>query len=828
MIEFSPNCRVWWPALKCEGSIITIESNRAKVLLDNGDMQTVALSAGVLERDRFKDGEQIEQGDGRTGIISGPGPSTRIPDYEVLWADGGTSVEMEASLRRREVRDPIDRVRAGVLSSARDFNLRSAAADMWPRNQSEELVSLAHARVDLQPHQVSVAHRVMSKFPHRFLLCDEVGLGKTIEAAMILNTALNIDVLTNDTDPDTPTEELSVQVVSQPAHGRAVVESDRTITYTPNLNSNSRDSFEYRVSDGSLSDTGFVYITEVAPVNDRPVFPTATVEFQVSQDSEPGDLVGYPLTAVDVEQDTLTYSLDGADAVKFEIDSDSGQITTTGFFDQAQQETHVFKVIARERDNPSQEAEADVTVTVVEGVVAAVSRPEQRTGEPSGGAPGGLGGFGGFAGGGGGFGAPAAILPSEEDFDYNVTRDLETLDRENRNPTGLWSDGAVIWVLNNADAGADSVFAYDLDTKERRPGLEFPLDNRNRFSHGIWSDGATVWVADSGQDRLFAYDLETGERIEARELELGEDNRDPRGIWSDGEVIYVLDSVRDRLFVYALESGELLASYPLDALNQNPRGVWSDGVTIWISDDGANRVLAYRLEDGSLVRIEAEEFDFRVLSKAGNGEARGIWSDGDVLWVADEEDAKVLSYNLPDAAQARLASLSLSGVEFEFSSNRLSYSVEFSSGQRSTTVRATPAQPLAVVSISPPDGDAERDGHQVDLDANERITVTVTSADGSRERTYEISIEPPSCFEEALTEPLSEVGYTGGTVTELAVCARQLGATAIYHLDQGVWSALLLDPGLPDFLSQPFRNRFRDGVPAAERLIVKRDAADSN
>ena len=48
------------------------------------------------------------------------------------------------------------------------------------------VASLGEARVDIKPHQVSVVHRVITNYPHRFLLCDEVGLGKTIEAGMIV------------------------------------------------------------------------------------------------------------------------------------------------------------------------------------------------------------------------------------------------------------------------------------------------------------------------------------------------------------------------------------------------------------------------------------------------------------------------------------------------------------------------------------------------------------------------------------------------------------------------------------------------------------------
>ena len=398
----------------------------------------------------------------------------------------------------------------------------------------------------------------------------------------------------------------------------------------------------------------------------------------------------------------------------------------------------------------------------------------------------------GAGGGGGGGGPPPVGVPSDADFDWNVTRDIESLDGDNELPTDLWSDGETIWVLNNAASGADSIFAYDLATGERRAASEFTLDPRNRFSHGLWSDGETVWVADSGQDRLFAYALPGGERLEDRELELVERNRDPRGIWSDGEVMYVLDSVKDALFVYDFESGELVAEYPLDKLNRSPRGIWSDGVTLWISDDGAKRLFAYRIEDGALVRDEDEEFSFRSLLKAGNGDARGIWSDGEVVYVADEQDDKLYSYNLPDAIDARLASLSLSDVEFEdFSPRRLRYTAKAQTGTTLTTVAAIPAQEAATVVIAPADadGDAEN-GHQVALEAGTEISITVTSGDGTRTKSYRVLVEQPSCLRGLTAERLSEVGFVGGSVDDLDRCARALGVTALLLLERSVVAAV--------------------------------------
>lgn len=46
--------------------------------------------------------------------------------------------------------------------------------------------ALTSARIDLLPHQVVLTHRIATSSPRRFLIADEVGLGKTIETALLL------------------------------------------------------------------------------------------------------------------------------------------------------------------------------------------------------------------------------------------------------------------------------------------------------------------------------------------------------------------------------------------------------------------------------------------------------------------------------------------------------------------------------------------------------------------------------------------------------------------------------------------------------------------
>ena len=447
-----------------------------------------------------------------------------------------------------------------------------------------------------------------------------------------------------------------------------------------------------------------------------------------------------------------------------------------------------------------------------------------------------------ITGGGGGGGGPSGPTPSDQDFEWTVTRDIDALDAGHDTPSGLWSDGTTLWILENGDGADDAVYAYDLETGERSEEREFELDERNRAPRGVWSDRTVIWISDSGQEKLFAHNLESGERLPERDIALAERNRDARGIWSDGETMWVLDGVKDSLFAYALASGELLAEYALDSANDDPHGLFFDGVTFWVSDHGEKRLFAYRLEAGEdgeheLARNRDEEFPGTVLSRASNNSPRGLWSDGDVIYVADESDDKVYSYNMPDAIDARLASLTLSGVDIgEFDPGRIDYEGSVAEGVTETTVEAEAMQRRTDVAIDPPDADGDdANGHQVALQDLSEITVTVTSQDGSRMKTYRVQFpetgwdparDPwPHCLRGAVSEGFSLVVYEGGSVEELVTCAESRGIVTFYALHEGVYLPYIFRA--PDFVNAGFLELFPDGLPPITPLVAGSDGPPS-
>ncbi|WP_298303488.1 Ig-like domain-containing protein [uncultured Erythrobacter sp.] len=113
------------------------------------------------------------------------------------------------------------------------------------------------------------------------------------------DTAVNIAVLPNDTDPDG--DPLTVVSASAP-NGTVVIEADGTLTYTPDPDFNGQDTITYTISDGNGGSSTAAVIVTVNPVNDAPV----AVDDSVTTDEDTPVTIGVLGNDSDVDGDDLT------------------------------------------------------------------------------------------------------------------------------------------------------------------------------------------------------------------------------------------------------------------------------------------------------------------------------------------------------------------------------------------------------------------------------------------------------------------------------------------------------------------------------------------
>lgn len=141
-----------------------------------------------LTRLRFAPGDQVEDRDGGHWRIVAVEERDDLLFYQV---DGAEQALPETRLSPRlSLSQPLKRLQAGQIDAPAWFLLRRQALEALAFIDSAPLLGLCSGRTELLPHQLYIAHQVATRPAPRVLLCDEVGLGKTIEACLILQQQL--------------------------------------------------------------------------------------------------------------------------------------------------------------------------------------------------------------------------------------------------------------------------------------------------------------------------------------------------------------------------------------------------------------------------------------------------------------------------------------------------------------------------------------------------------------------------------------------------------------------------------------------------------------
>ena len=224
---------------------------------------------------------------------------------------------------------------------------------------------------------------------------------------------------------------------------------------------------------------------------------------------------------------------------------------------------------------------------------------------------------------------------------------------------GIWSDGTTMWVAHRPEVergytSSAKLFAYNMSTKQRDSTKDFnTLDAAgNDNPRGLWSDGSIMWVVDQSDEKIYAYDMDTKARVPSRDFNslarVNEDDEDPDaypvGIWSDGDIMWVADNDDEKIYAYDLNTKARVRDEDFNGLvanNSFPAALWGDETTLFVSDS-SGEIYAYWRSN------KAPNAARYISLCCGNAAPFGIWSDGSTMWVSDEEDDKIYAYALPD------------------------------------------------------------------------------------------------------------------------------------------------------------------------------------
>ena len=174
------------------GMVIEVEHRTVSIIFPaTTETRIYARQGAPLSRVRFNPGDWIQSQQGELlKVIDADEPNGLIiyhcedeAGQEVLLPEGKLSNFLQ--LNR-----PGERLLNGQIDRNKWFALRGLTREIANSLSQSPVYGLAGCRTSLLTHQIYIAHEVARRYAPRVLLADEVGLGKTIEAGLIIHQQL--------------------------------------------------------------------------------------------------------------------------------------------------------------------------------------------------------------------------------------------------------------------------------------------------------------------------------------------------------------------------------------------------------------------------------------------------------------------------------------------------------------------------------------------------------------------------------------------------------------------------------------------------------------
>ncbi len=175
------------------GTVTGVEHRFVNIVFTaTGESRKYAKENAPLTRVIFNQDDLIPSHEGWSLKVTSHTVAHGIISYEGIRQDTNEQVVLKEVMIDHFIKfnKPHDRLLNSQVDRLDWFRLRKDCLQHQYQQQKSDLTGLTGGRVSLIPHQLYIADEVGNRFAPRVLLADEVGLGKTIEAGLIIHQQL--------------------------------------------------------------------------------------------------------------------------------------------------------------------------------------------------------------------------------------------------------------------------------------------------------------------------------------------------------------------------------------------------------------------------------------------------------------------------------------------------------------------------------------------------------------------------------------------------------------------------------------------------------------